>query len=325
MRILVTGATGFIGFEVVRQLAASGLRPRVLVRRLTRAPLLASLDVDAVHGDLLSTPSLERAVSGMDAVIHLGGRATFEHYDRLQPTIVEGTTRLAKASAEAGVERIVYGSSLFVHDGTAPVGDDTPPNPVLDYGRAKLDAESVLADITAAGGPAVASIRLPHVYGPQSVLFGLVRRRLVLFPGRGDNQFAQLHVDDAARVLIAAAKQGWSGTTAVADRENVTWNEFFDVLTAHAPGIRVQYLPARLATATSVLAGPVLSRFGPTLVSPDTVRGWNLALPVVTEKLWTDLGIQPDYPSVLDGIPATLDSAVAFRWRHPIFDWTGGA
>ena len=320
--ILVTGATGFIGLEVVRQLVASGHRPRVMVRRITRAPLLAGLDVDAVHGDLLSTPSLERAVEGVEAIIHLGGRATFEPYDRLQPTMVDGTARLARVASEAGVQHIVFGSSMFVHDGESPVDDTTPPRPVLDYGRSKQAAETALAEIMAAGGPTVAAIRLPHVYGAQSVLFGLARRRFVVFPGPGENLFAQLHVNDAARVLIAAAEQRWTGTAPIADHHAVTWNEFFDVLTTYAPRVRVQRVPAALAAGAADLAGPILGRLGPTLVSPDTVRGWNLSLPVATRRLWSELDLEPRHPSVLSGIPATLDDAVAFRWRHPVFDWT---
>ena len=320
--ILVTGATGFIGLEVVRQLAVAGRRPRVMVRRLTRAPLLAGLEVEAVHGDLLSTPSIERAVDGIETVIHLGGRATFEPYERLRPTMVDGTTRLARAAADAGVQHIVFGSSMFVYDGTGPVDDSTPLNPVLDYGRSKQAAESALAAIRVDGGPTVAAIRLPHVYGPQSVLFGLARRRFVAFPGRGDNHFAQLHVEDAARVLIAAAEQRWTGSAPVADDHTVTWNEFFDILTAYAPRIRVQRIPAPLATGAAYLAGPLLGRLGPTLVTPDTVRGWNLSLPLRTHRLWAQLDVEPRHPSVLSGIPATLDAAVAFRWRHPVMDFT---
>ncbi len=174
----------------------------------------------------------------------------------------------------------------------------------------------------AGGGPTVAAVRLPHVYGPQSVLFGVARRRFVVFPGRGDNLFAQLHVEDAARVLIAAAEQRWTGNAPIADFQAVTWNEFFDVLTAYAPRVRVQRVPAPLATGAAYLAGPLLGRLGPTLVSPDTVRGWNLSLPVLTRTLWSELDLLPSHPSVLSGIPATLDAAVAFRWRHPVFDWT---
>lgn len=322
MRVLLTGGTGFIGFEVARQLAAAQVPTRVLVRRISRAPLLASLDVEPVHGDLDSRASLARAVEGVDTIIHLAGRATFESYDRVRPTIVEGTSRLAEVAAEAGVERMVFGSSLFVYDGVEAITDTTSANPALDYGRAKLEAEDALARTADSTGLRVACVRLPHVYGPQSLLFGLVRRRLVLMPGSGGNVFAHLHVEDAARCLISAARSGWQGTLPVADRLNTSWNDFFDILTAHAPRTRVLHVPRRLALGVATVAAPVLAPLGPTLVGPQTIRGWNLTLPVATTTLWDELGIEPNYPTSLEGIPATLDSVVAFRWRHPAFDWS---
>ncbi len=320
MRVLLTGATGFIGSEVARQLATAGHKTRALVRRPSRSPLLAGLSVEPVFGDLLSVPSLERAVKDVDVVIHLGARATFEPYTRLYPTIVEGTTQLAHAAADAGVEHIVYGSSMFVYDGSTAVDDDTVARPTIAYGQAKLFAEAALSRIADAGGPTVASVRLPHVYGPQSLLFGLVRHRKVLFPGPGDNPFAQLHVEDAARVLIAAAIQRWSGTAPVADDEIVTWNDFFEVLGAFAPDVRVMRVSRHLATGAAAVGGSLLSRLGPTMVSADTVRGWNLSLSVTSRTLWSELGLDPRYPSVVEGVPATLDGCVAFRWRHPLFD-----
>ncbi len=322
MKVLVTGATGFIGIEVVRRLNAHGVRPRVMVRRATRASLLSPLDVEPVHGDLLSASALRRAVEGVDTIIHLAGRATFEPYERLRPTLVDGTARLAYAAAEAGVGHIVFGSSAFVYDGSTPVDDDTPTRPRLDYGRAKVAAEAALGEVAATGGPTVASVRLPHVYGPQSLLFGLIRRRLVVFPGPGDNQFAQLHVDDAARVLVAAAEQSWTGTAPCGDGENATWNTFFDVLSSYAPRVRVIRVPEHLAAGAAAVGGAPLGRLGPTMVSADTVRGWNLDLPIIGTRLWRELGIEPRYPSVLSGVPATLDASVAFRWRHSVFDWS---
>lgn len=320
MRILLTGATGFIGSEVAGQLSAAGHRTRVMVRRPSRAPLLAALDVEPAYGDLLSPPSLARAVDGVDVVIHLGARATFESYSRLYPTMVEGTAQLARAAAEARVRHIVYGSSMFVYDGSTPIDDDTVARPTLEYGRAKVDAEAALTRTARAGGPTVACVRLPHVYGPQSLLFGVVRHRVVLFPGPGENVFAQLHVEDAARVLIAAALERWSGTAPLADDATVTWNDFFEVLTAFAPGIRVVRLPRRLAAAGAAATGALLGRLGPTIVSADTVRGWNLPLAVTSRRLWSDLGLAPRYPSVVEGVPATLDGSVAFWWRHPVLD-----
>jgi nucleoside-diphosphate-sugar epimerase len=320
VKILLTGATGFVGTEVARQLASTEHQIRVMVHRPSRSPLLASLDVEPVFGDLLSVPSLRRAVEGVDVVIHLGARATFEAYSLLYPTIVEGTTQLARVGAEAGVEHIVYGSSMFVYDGSTSVDDDTVANPTIAYGQAKLSAESAISRIAAAGGPTVANVRLPHVYGPQSLLFGLVRHGRVLFPGSGDNPFAQLHVEDAARVLIAAAFQRWSGTAPVADDDIVTWNDFFGILRTFAPEVRVLRVPRHLAMGAAAVGGALLGRLGPTMVSADTVRGWNLSLALTSRPLWSELGLDPRYPSVVEGIPATLDGSVAFRWRHPLFD-----
>lgn len=158
------------------------------------------------------------------------------------------------------------------------------------------------------------------MYGPQSLLFGLVRHRKVVFPGPGTNPFAQLHVEDAARVLIAAALQRWSGTAPVADDDVVTWNDFFKVLGAFAPDVRVLRVSRPLATGVAAVGGSLLSRLGPTMVSADTVRGWNLSLSVTSRTLWSELGLDPRYPSVVEGVPATLDGSVAFRWRHPLFD-----
>lgn len=83
MRVLVTRATGFIGLEVAAQLAERGLRPRLAVRRTPRAPLLHHLDAELVYADLGAPSTLQRAVAGCDAVIHLAGRAMFEPARRL--------------------------------------------------------------------------------------------------------------------------------------------------------------------------------------------------------------------------------------------------
>ena len=239
----------------------------------------------------------------------------------MAPTLVGGTERLATAAAEAGVNRIVFGSSAFVYGGGhRPVVHDTPARPALGYGRAKLDAERTLERVAAGGGPVAASVRLPHVYGPQSLLFGLVRKGVVPFPGAGNNRFAQLHVEDAARLLVASARSDWAGALPAADHHGVTWKEFFEVLASYAPRTRVVHLPAHGSQLVARAGGSLLGHLGPTMISRDTVRGWNLELDVESSALWDRLGLEPRFPSVLSGIPAVLDGVVAFRWRHPVSD-----
>lgn len=322
MRILVTGATGFIGTYVSRELAAAGRRPRLMFRRPHRAALIAPLEAELVAADLRSRDSLTRALDGVDAVIHMAARATFEPHRLLAPTLVDGTRMLAEEAADAGVRVIVFASSSFVYPGGAAAIDrDTAPAPVIDYGRAKLEAERVLEAVGVAAGLRVVSLRLPHTYGPTSLLFHYARRGLVVFGGDQDAVFSHLHVTDAARALIAAVDGDLEGGWPLADRQPASWREFFAVLTTYLPYLRVWNLPAPQLERTLRLLLPLLARRRrPSLVAPDTIAGWRLDQRIDAGATWSALGIEPLCPSVYTGIPATLDAAVPYRWRHPIFD-----
>jgi UDP-glucose 4-epimerase len=192
-RILVTGATGFIGSHVARLLAQTGRMPRLMFRRPHRAALIAPLDAELVCADIDSRQSLRRAVAGVDAVIHLAARATFERYAALKPTVVDGTRALAEAAAEAGVRTFVFGSSTFVHGNHAePITSDTPTDPAIDYGVAKCEAERALQEVAEKTAMQLGVLRLPHVYGPESLLFTYAREGRVLFAGAFDQVFSHL-------------------------------------------------------------------------------------------------------------------------------------
>ena len=319
--VLVTGATGFIGLETVRRLTEAGIPVRAMFRRRHRAALLSPLDVDLVCADLLEPESLRRAVDGCRAIIHLGGRATFESYDRLRPTLVEGTQHVIEAADAAGVERIVFGSSLFVHGPSdGPVVDaDSSQTPILEYGRAKIEAEQRLA----ASSISTASIRLPHVYGWNDILFGIARSGWIPFPADMDTHFPHMHVSDAADALIAALdRHDVTGPVPIADDESVSWRHFFGVLRTYQPHLRVIELPPDpVRWLLSVIERLPASK--PSMLTADTIRGWNLELAVAPGSTGT-LGVSCRFPTVDAGIPAVLDAARPYRWRHPVFDRRGG-
>lgn len=321
-RVLVTGATGFIGFEVARQLADAGRRPRLLVRRPFRGMILKPLAAELVQGDLLRVESLERALAGIDTVIHLGAVAAFVSYRMVRPSIVEGARHLMAAAAKAGVRRVVYGGTLLVYRSQPhPIDQTTPARPVIGYGRAKLEAERLMAAMAAESGIAFASLRLPHTYGARSLFFEEARRGRILFPGRGDNRYAHLYVADAARALIRAAETGVVGTMVVADELPATWNQFFDAVRTYYPRLKVTRVPrllALLATGMLDLFNAAASR--PNLYSMGAVRSWNLELPVESGTLPKLLGIAPLFPTIHDGIPAVLDESISFCWRHSMKD-----
>lgn len=323
--VLVTGATGFIGFELTRRLAERGLRPRALVRRPLRGALLARLGVDIVQGDLERPESLVRAMAGVDTVFHLAARAVFEEYDRVRPTIVGGSVALMDAARDAGVKQFVYASSLLVYESqTEPIDERTEAKPTGGYGRAKVEAEAALRTLADESDILLGIVRLPHVYGARDLMFDQVKSGRVFHPGLGKNHFSHLHVEDAARVLIRVAEAGWTGVCPVADDLPATWLEFFAEIQKYYPRFRELGFPKWLALLGTYLITPIrrLSPH-PSVYTPGAVHGWNLNLPVKRRLLWDALDLEPSYPTIREGIPAVLDECVSFQWIHPLADRVG--
>jgi len=307
-KFLVTGASGFIGYEVSRQLAVEGYRPKLMIRRPLREVSIRAFDADFVEANLRNPESLTRAVDGVDCVLHLGARATFESYNTLKPVILDGSLALMNAAIESGVKSFVYSSSLLVYgDHSGEVDDATPANPVLDYGRVKLDTEKGLAQRAASAGINFAALRLPHVYGAMDLYFHQLRNGLLILPGLGRNTFTHLHVADAARLLIASAEQGYVGISPVGDNLPATWAEFLGVVKLHYPSARVLPLPQWLALATTTALTP-FRRFRPYpgLETPGAVRTYNCNIAVKPGLVWKDLGLNLLFPTIHEGVPAVL-------------------
>ncbi len=330
MKVLVTGGAGYVGYSLVGALVDDPQVDELIVLdNLSRGQYAlfsggrSRRPVRFVEADILDGRSLARAMRGVDTVVHLAGRATMEPLSSIRPTLVDGTRALAEAAADAGVTHLVHASSLLVHGearAAAPIDAATPVDPQVDYGRAKVLAERALAAVEDAGGPTVAALRLPHVYGAGDLLFGRVRRGLLVTPGAGDNLYAHMHVEDAARLVVAAATERWRGATAVADDEPATWRRFWSIATAHFAGFRHIQVPTPLARAGATVAAALDPRRGPSMVTRDTVVGYNLDQPVAAGLVWDDLGLRPRYPTVEVGVPAVLDSTIQYRWQHPVDD-----
>ena len=315
-KVLVTGATGFIGIEVSRYLAERGMRPRLMVRRPVRGLMLRNLDAEIMQADIRSPDSLRRILTGIDAVIHLGARAAFEPYPRLYPSVVQGSLNLMQAAIEARVSNFVYGGSLLVYSDTVnPIDQETRPSPMSGYGRAKLEAELRLAELAAKGGIEFISLRLPHVYGAHSLLFDQVRHGKVYFPGKGNNPFAHIHVFDAARALVHAAEGGRPGIWVVADDLSCTWNEFFETLKTYYPRLRVTHIPQKLSYVGTRFLDLLFGLTAQANPYPSgAISCWNLRLPVIAETMHQSNGLAPKFPTIHDGIPDVLDDSISFYW-----------
>ena len=159
MRVFVTGATGFVGGHVAREVGARGATLRLLVRRTSNLKNLEGLQAETVTGDLREPELLRSAVRGCDAVMHVAAdyRLWVRDPDAMYRANVEGTRSLLRTAREEGVPRCVYTSSVatmgFKTDGT--IVDEATPVALADmvghYKRSKFLAEQVAIDAARAG------------------------------------------------------------------------------------------------------------------------------------------------------------------------------
>src|SRR5436309_1640370 len=169
-RILVTGATGFIGQRLVARLLRGGGRVRVLVRDPSRLRS-AQPNVEVVVGDVRDIAMVGIAVSGADTVFHLAAKVhdieelgdTGEHAE----ITVQGTRNVSDAASKAGTKRLVFMSSLSVYGGPCDFMRDENSGcaPSSAYGKAKLCAEEIMLELGAKSQIHVCCLRPASTYG----------------------------------------------------------------------------------------------------------------------------------------------------------------
>jgi len=257
MDALVTGATGFIGANVVRELLGDGRTVRALVRRSSARRAIEGLAVEVSEGDLLDPVSVERAVKDVRQVFHVAADYRLWARDprELARTNVDGTQTVLRACAEAGVERVVYTSSVgalgITEDGSP--GTETTPVTLADmvgpYKASKFLAEQVALEWVSRGLPVVI-VNPSTPVGPWDVkptptgqiIVDFLRGRMFATLDTGLNV---VHVRDVARGHLLAAERGRVGERYILGNRNVTLTELFGMLarlTGHpAPRFRVPY------------------------------------------------------------------------------------
>lgn len=170
--MLVTGATGFVGRAVCAALARAGYQVTAAVR--TSGAVVADAAATRVVGEIGADTRWEPALAGVDAVVHLAGRA-HQLRDRsgdplaaFRAVNAAGTAALARQAAAAGVRRLVFVSSIGVHGDRAehPITEATPIAPHTPYAASKAEAEAAVWDVARATGLEAVVVRPTLVYGP---------------------------------------------------------------------------------------------------------------------------------------------------------------
>lgn len=255
MRALVTGASGFIGRILVRQLLDRGDEVVCLVRSTSRRDGLEGASF--VVGDIQDPASLPAAMEGIEAVYHLASLLKMPWKPAFQTVNVQGTGNVAAAAAACPRPPVLVIVSSLAAAGPAPGAphtEENPSAPVSIYGRVKLAAEEATAGYP---GRRVV-VRPPMVFGTADAaalpLFRSIQRGLHAVPGRPAMRVSMIHVEDLAAGLIAAA--GGEGLYYVAHRTAPAWDALGDLI-AEAIGVpspRRLYLPAAVTWTAAALA-----------------------------------------------------------------------
>jgi nucleoside-diphosphate-sugar epimerase len=302
MRVLLTGATGFVGQATCAELRERGHD----VVALTRRPGSEPDGTSAVQGDIGSedgAAQLAAAVAEAQAgcVIHLAAEIASQRSEpKIRATNVDGTRRLVEAAKAAGGEpKVVFCSTVVTGEANGELLEPDRPLPVeTPYGRSKQEGERIVA----ASGLPHAIVRPSHVYGrggwyEEEFVKRLRQPGRFAVIGRGDNWWDVVRVEDVASALVDAAEKAPSGSVYhVVDDEPIRFYDFI-ALTARELGLGP---PRRVPVALARLAA---GRHAVTAVTR-SARSSNA-------RLKEELGWAPRFPTAAVGVPDAVAGLAA--------------
>jgi dihydroflavonol-4-reductase len=280
-KVLVTGATGFVGANVVRALLERGADVRVLVRPTSDRRNLADLPLEVAVGDLRDAESTRRAVQGCRRVFHVAADYRFWARDprEIYESNVRGTRHVLEACLESAVDRVVYTSTVGTIGLSALPAPCDETTPLLEgqltshYKRSKLEAEKVALSYASRGLPVVV-VNPSAPVGPWDakptptgqLIVDFARGRL---PAIVDTGLNIVHVRDVAEGHLLAAERGRVGERYILGHRNMTLAEIVaelaDILGRRAPRFRLPYAVAWTAGAVSTALSTLVTRRPPAI------------------------------------------------------------
>jgi dihydroflavonol-4-reductase len=302
--VLVTGATGFVGWHVAKKLSEErGLKVRALVRDPKR---LRELDAEVVVGDLRDSESLASAAAGCSGVYHVAAdyRLWAKDPDELYRSNVDGTRNLLEAAWRAGVEKVVYTSTVgCIQVPTNGTGDESGCCRIEDmkgvYKRSKFLAEQVASEFVAKGLPVViVNPTAPvgdHDFKPTPtgrIVVDFLRGRMPAYVDTGLNV---VDVRDVAEGHLLAFERGRVGQRYILGSENLTLAQILENLSRisglPAPRVRIPYAVAYAAGVVSTAWANVTG--GEPRVPLDAVKMARKKMWVTHDKASREIGFHP--------------------------------
>lgn len=272
VKVLVTGASGFLGGRIIPKILEEGHEVVALIRATSNTEGLPKT-IEIRVADLFDIPSLEAAVQGVNVVIHLA--AYFDFYpsdeDLMFKVNVEGTRNLMNACVGTEVERFIYCSTTETIGSVRfpPATEDTELRPDFSYGESKIQAERAIRNITEDTGLAHIILRPTGVIGEgdlylmYEVAQELNDGKVFALPRNLSVQFMFMHIDDVVSGFVAALTPmvALNNTIILCPDEPMSWQEFVEVMTERLgvkpPRLRVPGIVAKFGMA---LLGPFKNR-----------------------------------------------------------------
>jgi nucleoside-diphosphate-sugar epimerase len=321
MKILVTGATGFIGIHLCNELARRGYIVNALYRSDEKARYLKNKNIRLFRGDVTDNLSLRNAVNGCDFVFHLAAYAQVwsKNPDMFHEINYAGTLNVLNEAEQAGVKKIVVTSTAGVFgpsDGNVVAENTKRQIPFFTlYEKTKADAEELILD-RAVKGMNVVIVNPTRVYGPGLLNTSNSVTRIIKFyiegkfrflPGNGKSIGNYVFINDVISGHILALEKGVAGERYILGGENISYKDLFNIISeiSHKRYKLFRFPLSLMLFVSSVMM--VMARiFGlKPLITPGWVRKYNYNWVLSSDKARIQLGYK--ITPLKDGINETLN------------------
>ena len=321
MKIFITGATGYIGNNLAKKLANDGNILHALCRN-ENTNLLSHSNIKIFKGDITDRQSIEKAMQDCEQVYHLAAYARVWSKD---PSIfyklnVEGLKNVLDAARNFSIKKIVFTSTAGTlgPSGSRPVKEDDKRigEPFTEYEVTKTQAEILCKEYCNKFGMHIVMVNPPRIYGHGIITESNAVTRLIklymagkwkIIPGDGKRTGSYVYIDDVVNGHILAMQNGRSGERYILGGENVSYNNFFELL-AKITGKKISLI--KLPVSAMMLAGNAIQLYSkitgkPPLLTPPWIKKYHHNWSLSSDKAKQELGYT--YISLEEGLRKTVD------------------
>jgi nucleoside-diphosphate-sugar epimerase len=321
VKILITGATGFIGRHLVKALKNEGRSIKCLIRKSSQIDFLKELNAEIVYGDLRDKDSLKKALIETDIIYNVAGEVFALDAGNYYSVNVSGVNNLLEACSNGSVRKLIHLSSSSatgpnpVRD--LPVNENSPCCPITPYGKSKLEGEKIVKELSRSYKVPTVVIRPPLVYGPgvsessRVLMFlKLIHNGMFKIIGDGNNFVSLCYIDNLIHGMLLAEKENRSAgeTYFLADARPYTINQIASTIaTELGKELPLPHMPFFAANILSFVL-PIFSKpFGVTSpLTRNTIKELTSNWFVDIKKAQLELGYRP-IVELKEGVKKTVE------------------